>query len=185
MAKAAKAKFALCTKEIQRFKEQDIEVLDDPQLWNELRDEIEGLKSNLEDSYLGCGDDSDDLHQSFIGMKDKAIDTLAKFRRLMVKAQESRESLKIEDYSRSGVSGLSSLRLPGLELPTFDGDLGTWLTFREVFTATIDTNKDLSEASKFGYLIGALKGDPAKLVSGFSMSGKCYKEALGDSCKSL
>ncbi|GBM68860.1 hypothetical protein AVEN_261833-1 [Araneus ventricosus] len=95
----------------------------------------------------------------------------------MVKTQESRESLKIEDYSKSDISGLSSLRLPRLELPTFDGDLGTWLTFRGVFTATIDTNKHLSEAAKFGYLIGALKGDSVKLVSGFSMSGKCYKEA--------
>ncbi|GBO10175.1 hypothetical protein AVEN_247263-1 [Araneus ventricosus] len=172
MAKAAKAKFSLCMKEIQRYKEQDIEVLDDPQLWKELREEFECLKSKLEDSYLACGDDSDDLYQSFIGMKDKAIDILVKIRRLMVKAQGSRESLKIEDYSKSGVSELSSLRLPRLELPTFDDDLGTWLTFREVFTATIDTNKDLSEASKFCYLIGALEGDPAKLVSGFSMSGK-------------
>ncbi|GBM81043.1 hypothetical protein AVEN_56750-1 [Araneus ventricosus] len=177
MANAAKGKFALCMKEIQCYKEQDIEVLDDPQLWNELRKEIEGLKSKLEDSYLESGDDSDDLYQSFIGMKDAAIDILVKNKSLMVKAQESRESLKIEDYSKSGVSRLSSLRLPGLELPTFDGDLGTWLTFQEVFTATIDTNKNLSEASKFGYLIGALKGDPAKLVSVFSMSDTCFKGA--------
>ncbi|GBM26639.1 hypothetical protein AVEN_15448-1 [Araneus ventricosus] len=170
MAKAVKAKLSLCMREFQRYEEQDIEVLDDPQLWNELRGEIEGLKSDLRDSNLACGDDSDDMYQSFIGMKDTTIDILAKIRRLMVKSQESRESLKIEDCSRTGVSGLSSLRLPGLELPTFDGDLGIWLTFREVFTATIDTDKDLSEASKFGYLIGAFKGDPAKLVSGFLMS---------------
>ncbi|GBM17088.1 hypothetical protein AVEN_133344-1 [Araneus ventricosus] len=110
-------------------------------------------------------------------MKDMAIDILAKIRRLMAKAQESRESVKIEDSSKSDISVLNSLRLHGLELLTFDGDFGTWLTFREVFLETIDTYKDLSEASEFSYLIGALKGDPAKLVSGFSMSGKCYKEA--------
>ncbi|GBM71219.1 hypothetical protein AVEN_48590-1 [Araneus ventricosus] len=114
MAKTAEDKFALCTKEIQRFKEQAIEVLDDLQLWDELRKEIEG-------------------------MKDTAIDVLTKIKRLMAKVQESRESLKTEDYSKSGVTGFSSLRLPGLELPTFDGDLATWLTFREVFTATIST----------------------------------------------
>ncbi|GBL80162.1 hypothetical protein AVEN_261563-1 [Araneus ventricosus] len=141
IAKAAKVKFVLSMKEIQRYKEQDIEVLDDPQLWNELRKEIE-----------------------------------AKIGRFTAKAQESRESLEIEDYSKSGVSGLSSLRLPGLELPTFDGDHGTWLTFRKAFTNEINTNRDLSEASKFIYLIGALKGDPANLVSGFSMSER--KSAL-------
>ncbi|GBN58620.1 hypothetical protein AVEN_205851-1 [Araneus ventricosus] len=100
MAKAAKVKFALCKKEIQLYKEQDIEVLDDPQLWDELRREIEGLKSDLRDSYLACGDESDDLYQSFIGLKDMAIDILAKNRRLMAKAQESRESVKTEDSSK-------------------------------------------------------------------------------------
>ncbi|GBM94676.1 hypothetical protein AVEN_260305-1 [Araneus ventricosus] len=95
MAKAAKAKFALFMKEIQHYMEQNIDVLDDPQLRNELRKEIEGLKSDLRDSYLARGDDSDDLYQSFIGMKDTAIDILAKIRRLTVKAQESRESLRL------------------------------------------------------------------------------------------
>ncbi|GBM30179.1 hypothetical protein AVEN_134220-1 [Araneus ventricosus] len=75
MAKAAEAKFALFMKEIHRYKEQDIEVLDDPHLLNEPRKEIEGLKSKLEDSYLACGDDSYN-DQSFIGMKDMAIDIL-------------------------------------------------------------------------------------------------------------
>ncbi|CAL1299886.1 unnamed protein product [Larinioides sclopetarius] len=60
--------------------------------------------------------------------------------------------------------------MPRLELTTFDDDLGTWLTFREVFTATIDKNKDLSKESKLSYLIGALNVDPAKLVLGFSIS---------------
>ncbi|GBM22161.1 hypothetical protein AVEN_190819-1 [Araneus ventricosus] len=170
MAKTAKVKFALCTKEIQCYKEQDIEVLDDLKLWDELRRDIEGLKCDLRDSYLAWGDELDNLYRSFIGVKDMAIDILAKIRRLMAKAQESRESVKIEDSSKSGISELSSLRLSGLELPTFHGDLGTWLTFREVFAPTIDINKYMSEASKFNYLIEALKGDPAKLVSGFSMS---------------
>ncbi|GBM24806.1 hypothetical protein AVEN_245052-1 [Araneus ventricosus] len=121
MVKASTAKFALCMKEIQRYKEQDIKVL---------TKEIEGLKYKLEDSYLSFGDDPDDLYQSFIEMKDTAIDILAKIIRLMAKAQEFRESLKIEDCSKSGVSGLRSLRLPGLELLTFDGDIGTRLTFQ-------------------------------------------------------
>ncbi|GBN11099.1 hypothetical protein AVEN_227062-1 [Araneus ventricosus] len=117
MAKGVKAKFALSTKEIQRFKDQDIEMLDDLQLWDVFRKEIKGLKSKLEDSYFACGNDSDELYQFLIGMKDTAIDILAKIRHLLMKAQESRESLKLNsnsiDYSKSGVSVLSSFRLPG------------------------------------------------------------------------
>ncbi|GBL90035.1 hypothetical protein AVEN_178427-1 [Araneus ventricosus] len=50
------------------------------------------------------------------------------------------------------------------------------VTFREVFAATVVANKGLPDSSKFSYLIGAIRG-PTKLLSGFSMSGKCYKEA--------
>ncbi|GBL86855.1 hypothetical protein AVEN_96080-1 [Araneus ventricosus] len=107
MAKAAKVKFALCTKEIWRYKEHDIEVLDDLQMWDELKKETEGLKSDLSESYLPCGDELYDIYQSFIGRKHMAIDILAKIRRVMAMAQESRESMKIEDSSKSGISRLS------------------------------------------------------------------------------
>ncbi|GBN44963.1 hypothetical protein AVEN_174815-1 [Araneus ventricosus] len=78
MAKAAEVKFELRTKELQRYKKQDIEGLNDLKFWGELRIYIEGLKSDLRDSYLACGDESDDLYQSFMGAKDMTIYILAK-----------------------------------------------------------------------------------------------------------
>ncbi|GBN79034.1 hypothetical protein AVEN_172881-1 [Araneus ventricosus] len=108
MAKSAKIKFSPCKKEIQRYKEQDIEALDYLKLLDELIKQIEGLKFYFRDSYLACDDESEDLYQSFIGMKDMAIHILIKISCLMAKAQESRELVKIEDSSKSDISGLST-----------------------------------------------------------------------------
>ncbi|GBM42372.1 hypothetical protein AVEN_130255-1 [Araneus ventricosus] len=70
-----------------------------------MRREIEGFKSDLRDSYIACSDESEDLYQCFTGMKDMAIETLAKVRRLIAKARESRKSVKIESSSKQWRTG--------------------------------------------------------------------------------
>ncbi|XP_050072649.1 uncharacterized protein LOC126560738 [Anopheles maculipalpis] len=64
--------------------------------------------------------------------------------------------------SASGNSG-RSLRLPKIELPTFDGDSTKWLTFRDRFVSMIDSSAEIPPIMKLQYLLSSLKGDAALL----------------------
>ncbi|XP_049283815.1 uncharacterized protein LOC125764036 [Anopheles funestus] len=55
----------------------------------------------------------------------------------------------------------SNLRLPKIELPTFDGDHTRWLSFRDRFIAMIDASAELPAIAKLQYLLSSLKGEAA------------------------
>uniref|UniRef100_A0A182YCC5 Uncharacterized protein n=1 Tax=Anopheles stephensi TaxID=30069 RepID=A0A182YCC5_ANOST len=54
-----------------------------------------------------------------------------------------------------------NLRLPKIELPTFDGDHTKWLSFRDRFLAMIDASPELPSIAKLQYLLSSLKGEAA------------------------
>ena len=53
------------------------------------------------------------------------------------------------------------LRLPKIELPTFDGNHTKWLSFRDRFIAMIDASSELPSISKLEYLLSSLKREAA------------------------
>lgn len=53
----------------------------------------------------------------------------------------------------------SSISLPRINLPLFDGDVKSYQNFIGLFDATIHNNPDLSENQKFQFLRNSLRGD--------------------------
>lgn len=51
----------------------------------------------------------------------------------------------------------SLLKLPNIDLPTFNGEYEQWITFRDTFEAIIDTNTNLTKVQKFYYLQSAVR----------------------------
>lgn len=70
------------------------------------------------------------------------------------------------------------LRLPKLELPTFDGTLSDWQNFYDLFKATVDSHGALSSATKMQYLKAAVTGEAAKLLSVLPVTDDNYQVAL-------
>ncbi|UYV62386.1 hypothetical protein LAZ67_2000352 [Cordylochernes scorpioides] len=52
----------------------------------------------------------------------------------------------------------SNVNLPKINLPIFNGDSANWLSFREIFNSTINSNQTLTEIQKFQYLNASVKG---------------------------
>lgn len=72
-----------------------------------------------------------------------------------------------------------TIKLPRLDIPTFDGNILHWLTFWEQYHVAIHVGSDLSQAQKLVYLRQSLKVGPAKkAIKGLSRSGKEYGEAV-------
>ncbi|KAL4153798.1 hypothetical protein QTP88_001631 [Uroleucon formosanum] len=70
--------------------------------------------------------------------------------------------------------GKSYSRLPEIPLPTFDGELRDWTTFRDGFTSLLDKWPNLSDTDKTYHLVGCLKGPAAEAVRGIPLSGDNY-----------
>ena len=75
------------------------------------------------------------------------------------------KSLFIDDSSSStSVSRTDNIKLPKLELPTFDGEPLSWPLFWERFSVAIDQNSRLSDEEKLAYLRSAMKSPLAKQI---------------------
>lgn len=69
------------------------------------------------------------------------------------------------------------VRLPKLELPTFDGNLEEWLSFRDLYVAAVHDNTGLTGAQKLQYLKASVKGDAAILLQAVSITNDNYEQA--------
>ena len=84
------------------------------------------------------------------------------------------KSLFIDDSSSSTfVSRTDNIKLPKLELPTFDGEPLSWPLFWERFSLAMDQNSRLSDEAKLAYLRSAMQSPlPKQIVS--PQTGGCH-----------
>jgi len=68
-------------------------------------------------------------------------------------------------------------RLPEIPLPTFEGDIYEWITFRDRFITSVDRREHLSNIDKFYYLVGCCKGAARDATRGIPVSDHNYKLA--------
>ena len=73
----------------------------------------------------------------------------------------------------------SAVRLPKLEVPTFDGNILLWKKFWEQFSVSVHDHTHLSDAEKLVYLQQAIKdGSANSAIEGLSKTGDHYDEAV-------
>ncbi|XP_068223918.1 uncharacterized protein [Palaemon carinicauda] len=68
--------------------------------------------------------------------------------------------------------------LKPLPLPTFEGEVQEYVSYRELFTIHVDRGEDLDEVSKFTYLLGTLDKEPLRVVKSLSVTAANYRFAL-------
>ena len=74
---------------------------------------------------------------------------------------------------------VSWLKLPKIDVPTFDGNILNWGIFWEQFRATIHSRDHLSDTDKLAYLEHALRDCTAKhVIDGLTRSAGSYNEAI-------
>ena len=75
-------------------------------------------------------------------------------------------------------SGGSKVRLPKLQLPSFDGNFKDWSAFWDSFDSAINSNQSLTPVEKFSYLRASLRGSAAATIHGLSLSSANYDAAV-------
>ena len=82
--------------------------------------------------------------------------------------------------SGSAVNSIAShsqhhlIKLPTIQLPSFDGNYNDWVKFRDTFTYLIHQNDSLSDVQRFHYLSATLHGAAARVIQTLGVSEANY-----------
>ena len=126
---------------------------------------------SIRQAVLTAGVDSSDDLFSTISYLDKGMfDATLKIKKLLC---PSKDGASVPHDTTHGV------KLPKLDVPTFNGDILKWITFWEQFTVSVHDRPHLSKAEKLAYLRHSLKDCAAKgIIERLSKSGDQYDEAI-------
>ncbi|XP_040173396.1 uncharacterized protein LOC120906059 [Anopheles arabiensis] len=100
----------------------------------------------------------------------------------------SRKTMAVSDLDATDTgkgTNLANLRLPKLDLPTFDGNTTDWLSFKDRFVSMIDELEDMPSVMKLQFLMSVLKGEVAKRFQHVQLTADNYSitwQALLDRC---
>lgn len=118
-------------------------------------------------------DVTDDLNETIIRQDKEIFEMSIDIKKLLHNPEVP------EPIAPAPTAGPRGVRLPKIDVPTFDGDLLNWKTFWEQFCIAIHDHRDLSDTEKLVYLRHSLKDGPARsVVEGLSQSGDQYTEAI-------
>ncbi|KAJ8912395.1 hypothetical protein NQ315_013461 [Exocentrus adspersus] len=70
-----------------------------------------------------------------------------------------------------------NMKLPEINLPTFNGEYSKWLYFKNSFNSVIHLNKSLPTIQKFHYLRSSLQGAAANVISSLEITEENYEVA--------
>ncbi|XP_062538987.1 uncharacterized protein LOC134207279 [Armigeres subalbatus] len=69
------------------------------------------------------------------------------------------------------------VKLPEIKLPTFDGTIKEWPSFRDSFQSLIASNMQLSDVDKFSYLLSSLSKEAKRVVEVIEVTSDNYAVA--------
>ena len=128
--------------------------------------------SEIRDSLFVMGIDDHDKLMGVLGATEKGIfECSLRIKQLL---QTTKDSTTV-----SVTSDGSGVKLPKLDVPTFNGNILNWQTFWEQFRISVHERGHISDAEKLVYLRQALKDGTARnTIEGLSRSGEHYNEAI-------
>ena len=146
-------------------------------LYHHYQEQLQDFKTELGSARQNVlsmsADDAGDL-MTTISMLDKRIHDISILIKEFLYPHKKPPTPTVTTASTS-----NGVRLPKLDVPTFDGDILNWCTFWEQFCIAVHDRTHLSDAEKLAYLRHALKGGSANSsVEGLSRSGDQYAEAV-------
>jgi len=69
------------------------------------------------------------------------------------------------------------IKLPPINLPTFDGKFEEWYSYRDQFMSMVHDNQDIDDVHRMYYLKSSLQEQAAEVIGTLSLTALNYKEA--------
>ncbi|GFT06681.1 hypothetical protein TNCV_1852101 [Trichonephila clavipes] len=148
-------------KEIERFEERIRDAIAEPDcstaLMYVLKSKVENYEKKLEAAFSELNIDvCDEKWEKYLDMQDSLLNCSVSLEKVThtFKKETGKENLE-----NKNLVAKKKKKRPKLELPQFHGEMEYWITFKELFQATVIENSDLTEIDKLQYLFASVK-DP-------------------------
>ena len=142
-------------------------------LLRQYEEQLGGIKLELSDisrGILSLDHEDPDLLEKESALSKVVFDACLSIKRALTTKKGSTTTGPLEE---------GNVKLPKLDVPTFDGHITSWRSFWEQFRVSVHDQTKLSGAEKLAYLRHALKGGSARFtIEGLSSSGDNYAEAV-------
>lgn len=153
----------------------------------ELEENLELIKQkeielkNLDDKIESLIQDASELEteiESICEYQEKICLWKVRAEKKINKTKTNVPKLVKESSSSDNYSILENIKLPKLSLPIFSGNIIDWITFKDLFNASVNNNPSLSNAQKLQYLKSSLKGDALRIIQSIPISDDNFKIAF-------
>eukprot|EP00794_Sanderia_malayensis_P015493 gene15493-17071_t len=137
------------------------------------RKDIETLDADI----INALEKDDDIEKDILDreeFEEEVTETICRIQNILKARTESPHRINWESQSRKE----AQVKLPKLNMLTFNGDPTQWISFSESFKSSIDGNQNLAKVEKMKYLQGLLSGPAAETIKGLSLSEENYDEAF-------
>ena len=146
-----------------KLKQKLERLIEKQKQYDEIQSEIE-IRTENADEQLNIGEDIEDLFDTLISRAKELLITF--------------ENSKNSDIKPVITIETSNIKLPPIDLPTFDGHYINWRSFEDAFCAFVDKNESLSDVQKLCYLRSQLKGEAFDLIKSLETTAQNYMIAF-------
>lgn len=143
---------------------------------NELMDKLSSVQEPIID--LGEEDEQEQDDESERLQAEDAYYTLKSEMEELVAKQTDDDLTNVVSTSHSSVG--ESIRLPTLQLPSFDGNLEDWSSFIDTFNALFHNNSKLDDVQRLHYLKNGVTGAATDIIKNFSVTADNYSVAYNE-----
>ncbi|XP_058827050.1 uncharacterized protein LOC131687034 [Topomyia yanbarensis] len=166
-------KFVQCCDENTTASQVSVRLERLDELWEKIGETIYEIESHDD---FEAGEEA--FSKERVNFEDRYYDVKSA---LMDKARELQDAPVLEQSVRqtdtNQHASMDHVRLPQIQLQTFDGNIDEWFSFRDLFTSLIHWKTELPEVEKFHYLKGCLEGEAKALIDPLKITKGNYQIA--------
>ena len=161
------------------LKQEDCDVLRAQEMLENLKARLERLAVEDEKIFEKMSASSEVTEEKTTEEAEAVFDYQDKYRRIekAVNLLQKRKEPEILENQPKQSKNTATAKLPKLELSEFSGDVRKFYMFWNQFEEKINSNTDLSDSDKFGYLLHYVKGKPREMLDGMVGSAN-YADAV-------
>lgn len=141
-------------------------------------EKFQTMRDDLESAYASIK--SDFPTQPWLDFYDTLRLEIVTAEAHMIKIQRDKHHSLSPPASQSlnmSLNATARSHLPQIPLPSFSGNLLEWTHFRDTFVSMVHNEPTLTNVEKFHYLLGAVRGEAASLISRLTVEENTYSQA--------
>ncbi|XP_057337763.1 uncharacterized protein LOC130675883 [Microplitis mediator] len=141
-------------------------------------EKLDDIVEKFEDIQSSISELTKESADEFVAFEKQYFENISRVHDMIQKRKaETSVAVTTAENGSSSNSSKINIRLPKVELMTFNGTFDKWLAFRETFKSVVDKNPDYDDGLKLNYLKLCLRDEALAVINALEITEANYKVA--------